>query len=299
MNVKSQLKECIIKYKNIIDIYNNINTLNDRISRLEILNDFNNSNKNKLLELLTNEINNSFDNIILNVTCEKIKINHINNIKQLYYEKVKNIKLINKYKKEIENLQNTNNYNNEIIKFNNTISDIILSCPIINENKLLFCPICLDTKITCMVQLNIKCDQNQKNKNKCLSLSKCCGTTICYSCANDMYYTQRKNNYNNYICIYCREPNYVSPRHTPFIIKKQSNNIIDMIIKTEYLSIGSELNLKLPSLISCICNKKYNYINELINHLLNDIPHINNTINSDSDNDSDSDSDNESNYTNN
>ena len=121
----------------------------------------------------------------------------------LYNEKEKIKKKIKKYTKEKYTYKkyNINEYDN----FINSIQNTIFSNTIIQNLCDIICPICLDTKITCMVKI-IDNEHSIGKHNKIINMSNCKGTIICYNCCINMYNNRKKFLYEDqYSCILCNK----------------------------------------------------------------------------------------------
>jgi hypothetical protein len=186
----------------------------------------------------------------------------------LYNEKKKIKKKIEKYAKEkyAYKKYDINEYNN----FINSIQNKIFSNTIIQNLCDTTCPICLDTKITCMVKI-IDNEHSIGKNNKIINMSNCKGTIICYKCCIDMY--NNRNKYYNkdvYNCILCNKKMYFDKNIPPFNISYSHTKIIDNILENEYYIYENKYNIKLPLLI-IYDNIKFKYLKDLNLYLVNKI----------------------------
>jgi len=248
---------------------------------------------NKIIKLRDKLINiNNSKNILLNSLLQnkdKSKKMLKFYFSYIYYEKKKLNKILNKCIKQKQKYKkhNLNKYN----KFINSIEKIILLNPIINEICNITCPICLNTKITCMVKLVSNNSHSIGKNNNIINMSNCKGTIICYDCSVNMY----NNNLSGlYSCILCNKKIKFNKNEPPFDISDSHTKIIDTILKNEYYIFEEKMNLILPYII-IYDNIKFKYLKDLNLYLINKINKIN-EYNNDTDTDSysDSDSDNES-----
>ena len=279
LNMGLMLKDNINFIVKFTEYQNNNVSINKKIANLknELLN-INNTKKILFKTLLQN----------INVS-KKIFINYF---PYLYNEKNKIKKKIKKYNKEKYKYKNYTIYEYE--NYINSIVIIILSNEIIKDVCNITCPICLDTKITCMVKL-INNEHSIGKNNKIVNMSNCKGTIICYKCCIDMY--NRRDKYFNkdkYSCILCNKKLYFDKYTPPFNILNSHTKIIDTILKNEYYIYENIMNIKLPLLIM-YDNIKFKYLKDLNLYLLNKIEsdYIDNHSNSKSETDSDTDIDSE------
>ena len=200
-------------------------------------------------------------------------------------KKIKTI--INEYIKEKQLYQTYNkNQYNEFIK---SIEDIILSNPIINEICNITCPICLDTKITCMVKLITNNNHYIGKNNNIINMSNCKGTIICYDCSINMYNRIQSNYFEEYSCILCNKKIQFNITDPLFNILNSHTKIIDTILKNEYYIFEEKMNIILPHII-IYNNIKFKYLKDLNLFLINKIiknkknKNINNNTNSTLDN---------------
>ena len=230
-----------------------------------------------------------FKNILININNSKnLLINSLENkdkstsvFKYYFCNEKKKIKtIINEYIKEKQLYQTYNkNQYNEFIK---SIEDIILSNPIINEICNITCPICLDTKITCMVKLISSNNHSIENNNNIINMSNCKGTIICYDCSINMYNRIKSNHLNEYLCILCNKKIQFNINEPLFNILNSHTKIIDTILKNEYYIFEEKMNIILPYII-IYDNIKFKYLKDLNLFLINKIiknKKNNNNINS-------------------